>query len=49
MMWKRLAVVGAAALMAMSIVGCGGEGSKDNAAAERNKIVIGLDDKKASS
>ena len=43
-MWKRLAVVGAAALMAMSIVGCGGEGSKDNAAAERNKIVIGLDD-----
>ena len=44
MMWKRLAVVGAAALVAMNIVGCGSEGSKDSAAAERNKIVIGLDD-----
>lgn len=43
-MWKRLAVVGAAALVAMNIVGCGSEGSKDSAAAERNKIVIGLDD-----
>lgn len=43
--WKRLAVVGAAALMAMNITGCGGqESSNNNAAAERNKIVIGLDD-----
>ena len=44
MNWKCMAAVGAAALMTISLAGCGGGGADKSAAPERNKIVIGLDD-----
>ncbi len=43
MNWKIIAAVGAAAVITAGIAGCGGDG-KDNAAAKRDKIIIGLDD-----